>query len=136
MDLVVTHVNPDTMHQNSAFSQAVVVEGSARTIYVGGQNAVDAQGTIVGIGDIAAQTEQIFANLESVLAAAGATLHDIIKVTIFIVQGNDLGPGFAVYQQKWGTVARPPAVSAAFVAGLAHPDFLVEIEAVAVVGAK
>lgn len=133
MDFAVTRLNPEGMHANPAYSQAVTVSGNARTIYIGGQNAVNAQGEIVGAGDIAAQTEQIFANLETVLAAAGATLHDVIKWTVYIVQGTDFMPGFAVFQQKWGTSAPPPIVTAAIVAGLAHPDFLVEIEAVAVV---
>jgi enamine deaminase RidA (YjgF/YER057c/UK114 family) len=121
------------MHNNPAFSQAVVVEGAARTIYVGGQNAVAPDGQIVGIGDLAAQTEQTFTNLETVLTAAGATLHDIVKWTIFVVEGHDILPGFAVFQRRWGTTVKPvPAISMARVAGLAHPDFLVEIEAIAV----
>jgi enamine deaminase RidA (YjgF/YER057c/UK114 family) len=133
MEPVITHVNPEGMHANPAFSQAVTVAGNVKTIYVGGQNAVDAQGAIVGVGDLAAQTEQVFTNLETVLSAAGATLHDVVKWTVFVVQGQDLAPGFAVAQQRLGTSAPPPAISAAFVSSLAHPDFLVEIEAIAVV---
>lgn len=133
MELTVTHLNPQGMHANPAYSQAVTVSGNAKTIYIGGQNAVDAEGKIVGAGDMAAQTEQIFVNLETVLGAAGATLHDVVKWTVFVVQGHDFMPGFAVFQHKWGTSAEPPIVTAAIVAALAHPDFLVEIEAVAVV---
>jgi enamine deaminase RidA (YjgF/YER057c/UK114 family) len=132
VELAITHLNPEGMHTNPAFAQAVVVEGAARTIYVGGQNAVSPDGQIVGVGDLAAQTEQVFTNLETVLAAAGATLHDIVKWTIFIVQGQDILPGFAVFQRRWGDNPRTPAISSVFVAGLAHPDFLVEIEAIAV----
>ena len=132
MEPVVTHVNPEGMHNNPAFSQAVIVAEPARTIYVGGQNAVAADGQIVGVGDLAAQTEQVFKNLETVLAAAGATLHDIIKWTIYVVQGHDTMPAFGVSQRAWGTSARPPAISVVTVVGLAHPDFLVEIEAIAV----
>lgn len=135
LDFVVTHVNPEGMPANPAFSQAVVVEGNARTIYVGGQNAVDAEGNVVGAGDIAAQSVQMFTNLETVLAAAGATLNDVIKWTIFVVQGNDLGAGFAAFQERWGMPAKPPAISVVFVAGLASPEFLAEIEAIAVVSA-
>jgi enamine deaminase RidA (YjgF/YER057c/UK114 family) len=127
----VTHLNPPGLHRNPAYSQAVVVEGSVRTIYVGGQNAVAADGRVVGVGDLAAQTEQIFDNLRTLLAAAGATLHDVVKWTVLVVQGQDLRPGFDVFRKAWGN-APPPIVTAAFVAGLAHPDFLVEIEAVAV----
>lgn len=132
MELAVNHLNPERMHLNPDFSQAVVVEGPARTIYIGGQNAVSPEGTVIGAGDIAAQTAQIFENLEVVLAAAGATLHDIVKWTIYVVQGHDFRPGFGIFQQKWGTSARPPAVSVVIVAGLANPEYLVEIEAIAV----
>jgi enamine deaminase RidA (YjgF/YER057c/UK114 family) len=133
MNVGVTHLNPSGMHNNPAFSQGVAVEGGARTIYVGGQNAVAADGEIVGTGDLAAQTEQVFVNLRTVLASAGAELHDVIKWTIYVVQGQDLLPGLGVFQKNWGT-APPPAISVLFVAGLAHPDFMVEIEAVAVTG--
>jgi enamine deaminase RidA (YjgF/YER057c/UK114 family) len=135
MSARVTRLSPEGLHRNPAYSQAVVVEGSVRTIYVGGQNAVSADGRVVGVGDLAAQTEQVFENLRTLLAAAGATLHDVVKWTVFVVQGQDLRPGFAVFQKAWGT-APPPVVTAAFVAGLAHPDFLVEIEAVAITNAS
>ncbi len=133
MEPTIEHLNPEGMHVNPAFTQAVAVSGNVKTIYIGGQNAVSADGQIVG-DTLATQTEQIFKNLELVLAAAGATLHDIIKFTIFVVQGQDLVPGFAVFQQAWGASAKPPAVSMSFVAGLANPAFLVEIEAIAVTG--
>jgi enamine deaminase RidA (YjgF/YER057c/UK114 family) len=133
MEPKITHLNPDAMHTNPAFTQAVIVEGAARTIYIGGQNAVSADGQIVG-DDLAAQTEQIFNNIETILTAAGASLHDIVKWNVFVVQGQDLQAGFGVFQQRWGMTAKPPAISFAFVAGLANPEFLVEIEAIAVTG--
>jgi len=132
MTELVRHLNPDGMHRNPAFTQAVVVEAGARTIYVGGQNAVTADGSIVGEGDLAAQTVQVFANLETALAAAGATIYDVIKWSIYIVQGQDLRPGFEVFQQVWGQRPNPPAITGVVVAGLAHPAFLVELEAIAV----
>lgn len=133
MSVHVTHLNPDGLPANPVFSQAVVVEGAARTIYVGGQNAVAADGTIVGVGDLGAQTEQVFGNLQVVLAAAGATLHDIVKWTVYAIHGQDVRPALGVFQRVWGD-APPPAISVVGVAGLAHPDFLVEIEAIAVTG--
>jgi enamine deaminase RidA (YjgF/YER057c/UK114 family) len=133
MALQVTHLNPAGMHRNPAFSQAVVVEGNARTIYVGGQNAVDAEGRVVGGGDLAAQTERTLQNLATVLAAAGARLQDVVKWTVFAVQGQDARPAVGVFQRVWGT-APPPAISVVAVAGLANPEFLVEVEAIAVTG--
>lgn len=135
MDLTIEHLNPEGMHQNPSFSQAVVVSGPARTIYIGGQNAVNASGEIVGKGDLAAQTEQVFQNLETVLTAAGATLHDIILWRLFVVEGQDLRPGLEVTMRHWGTEHAPPAITSAMVPSLANPDFLLEIEAIAVVRA-
>ncbi len=132
MEPTVTHLNPVGMHSNPAFTQAVAVSGNVKTIYIGGQNAVSADGQIVG-DTLATQTEQVFKNLEMVVVAAGATLHDIIKFTIYVVQGQDLTPGFTVFQRAWGASAKPPAVSMSFVAGVANPAFLVEIEAIAVI---
>jgi enamine deaminase RidA (YjgF/YER057c/UK114 family) len=102
-------------------------------VYVGGQNAIDASGAIVGKGDIAAQTEQILANVQACLAAAGAGMEHVVKWNVLIVQGQPLLPGFQVFQRVWGDRPNPPAITSAFVAGLAHPDFLAEIDAVAVV---
>jgi len=132
--VIVQHLNPEGMHKNPAFTQAVVVEGAARTIYVGGQNAVAADGTVVGRNDLAAQTEQTFANLELVLREAGATIHDVVKWTLYVVQGQDIRPGFAVFQRIWGQHPNPPVISFNFVAGLANPEYLIEVDAIAVTG--
>lgn len=106
----VQHLNPAEMSKNPAFSQAVVVTGSAKTIYIGGQDAVDASGAIVGKGDLKAQTEQIFKNLQIVLAAAGAGLEHVVKWNIYIVQGQPLQQGFEVFQKVWGQRPNPPAI--------------------------
>lgn len=87
----------------------------------------------MGKGDIAAQTEQIFRNLEAALAAAGASLDDVIKWNIYVVDGQTLEPAFEVFQRVWGQRRNPPLITLAYVSGLAQPDFLVELEAVAVV---
>jgi len=129
----VQHINPEGMANNPAFTQMVVVTGQVKTVYVGGQDAVDATGAIVGKGDIRVQTEQVFRNLETALAAAGAGLEHIIKWTIFVVQGQPIAPAFGVFQQFWGQRPNPPAISVLYVAGLVNPDFLCEMEAIAVV---
>ncbi len=131
----VQHLNPEGLHRNPAFSQAVVVAGNARTVYVGGQDAVDAQGQIVGKGDIGAQTAQILENLRIALAAGGAGLEHVIKWNVYVVQGQPLGPGFAAFQRAWGDRPNPPVITMMFVAGLAHPDFLAEMDCIAVVPA-
>lgn len=129
----VQYLSPDTMNKNPAFSQVVVVSGAAKTVYVGGQDAVNASGEIVGKGDIKAQTEQVLKNIQTALEAAGARLEHVVKWNIYLVQGQPLLPGFEAYQRVWGNRQNPPAVSMMYVAGLAHPDFLIEMDAIAVV---
>ena len=129
----VQHLNPETLHHNPAFSQAVAVSGAVKTVYVGGQNAVDVAGTIVGQGDIAAQTEQVMQNLQAALAAGGASLEHVIKWNLYLVQGQPLQPGLAVFQRVWNRRPNPPAITMAFVAGLANPGFLIEMDAIAIV---
>jgi enamine deaminase RidA (YjgF/YER057c/UK114 family) len=123
------------MHPNPAFSQAVVVSGPVRTIYIGGQNAVDASGNVVGKGDLGAQTRQILANVQTCLAAADAGFEHVVKWTILVKAGQSLEAGFAAYQEIVSREAPPPIITGVFVASLAHPDFLAEIEAIAVVPA-
>jgi enamine deaminase RidA (YjgF/YER057c/UK114 family) len=129
----VQHLNPDTLNKNPAFTNVVVVTGPVKTVYIGGQDAVDASGAIVGKGDIGAQTEQVMLNIQAALEAAGAGLEHVIKWNVYMVQGQPIEPGFAVFQRVWGRRPNPPAITGMFVAALAHPDFLVEIDVVAVV---
>jgi enamine deaminase RidA (YjgF/YER057c/UK114 family) len=129
----VRHLNPAALHTSPVFTQLVVASGPVTTIYVGGQNAVDTAGNIVGGGDLAAQTRQIFANLEAALGEAGAGLEHIVRWTIYVVQGQPLEPGVAVFQEVWGRRPNPPAITVLVVAGLGNPAFLAEIDAIAVV---
>jgi enamine deaminase RidA (YjgF/YER057c/UK114 family) len=129
----VQHINPDDLAKNPAFTNVIVVTGAAKTVYIGGQDAVDASGAIVGKGDLKAQAEQVMQNMQVALAAAGAGLEHVIKWNVYLVQGQPLQPGFEVFQRVWGRRPNPPAISMVFVAGLARPDFLLEIDAIAVV---
>lgn len=129
----VEFLTPAGLHRNPAFSNVVVVSGNVRTIYVGGQDAVTAEGQIVGVGDLAAQTEQVLRNVGTALAAAGAGPEHVVKWNVFIVEGQDFRSGYAAFQRVWGDRPNPPLITAAVVKALAHPDFLVEIDAIAVV---
>ena len=129
----VRHINPDSLNKNPAFSNVVVVEGNVKTVHIGGQDAINASGEIVGKGDIVAQTEQVLANVRAALEAGGARPEHIIKWNLYVVEGQPLQAGFAAFQNAWPEVTNPPAITMAFVSGLAHPDFLVEMDAVAVV---
>ncbi|HEX2620679.1 MAG TPA: RidA family protein [Phototrophicaceae bacterium] len=131
----VQHINPDQLNKNPAFTNVIVVQGSAKTVYIGGQDALDGNGTIVGKGDLKAQTEQVFKNLQVALEAGGASLEHVIKWNLYVVEGQPLQPGFEVFRRVWGNRPNPPAITMAYVAALANPDFLVEIDAIAVVPA-
>ena len=129
----VQHLNPDGLSKNPAFTQAIVVTGAAKTIYLGGQDAVDKSGKIVGKGDLKAQTEQILKNIQAALAAAGAQPEHVVKWNIYVVQGQSVQQGYAAFQSVWGNLPNPPVITVVFVASLGHPDFLAEIDAIAVV---
>ncbi|MCY3601965.1 MAG: RidA family protein [Chloroflexi bacterium] len=131
--MTITPINPETLHRNPAFSQAITVDGPHRTVYVGGQNAVDVDGNVVGQGDVEAQAEQVARNLQAALAAAGATLDDVVKLTIYLVEPHSAFPAYGAFQRVWGMPATPPTISLLYVSGLFQPDFLLEVDAVAVV---
>lgn len=127
----ITHVNPDTLHKNPAFSQAVVAEGG-KTMYIGGQNGVLPDGTIAG-DTLAAQTEQALKNILEILRTVGASQENIVKQTIYVVKDQDIREGYAATQRVWGNY--PTAISFVFVEQLGVSGALVEIEAIAVVDA-
>ena len=128
----ITHVNPDSLARNPAFSHAVRVPAGSDTVYVGGQNGTGPDGEVVGPG-IGEQTRQAFENLRTCLEAAGADMTDVVKWTILCVEGVDMQEGFAASGEFWPKDAEPPVITVAIVSGLAVPGALVEIEAVAVI---
>lgn len=125
-------LDPPGLHSNPAFAHAVLVRGPHRALHVGGQDAVDAHGNVVGKGDVAAQAAQVAKNLQAVLAAAGAGPDDVVQWRVYLVHGQPLLPAMRAFQQVFGRQAEPAALSVLQVAGLAHPDFLLEVEALAV----
>lgn len=128
----IEHLNPDGMYKSPVFSQGIILPAGARILVIGGQNGVDASGQIVGRGDVAKQTTQALANLQKVLDAAGAGVEDLVKVTIIMQQDIDLNAAFGAWMAVWGNRTNPPTVTGFRVAGLANPDFLIEIGAEAV----
>lgn len=124
-------LNPEGLLKNPAFSQVAITKGSGSTIYIGGQNAITPDLQIVGKGDIKRQTEYVLQNIETALKASGAMLDDLLKLNIYIVQGQDVRKGFEGAQAFIKKLKNPPVISGIIVAGLANPDYLVEIEAVA-----
>src|SRR5579859_374116 len=76
---------------------------------------------------------RVLLNLRNALAAAGARPEHIIKWNVYLVQGQSLQAGFTAFRQFWGDQSNPPTITGIYVSGLAHPDFLVEMDAIAVV---
>lgn len=125
----ITHLNPESLFSNPAFSQGVLVRNASTTLYVGGQNGTDASGEIVP-GGLGPQTEQALRNVLAVLAEAGADQTNVVRFAVYLVDGQSFEEGFAASASVWGT--HPTAITGFKVAALARPDALVEIEAVAV----
>lgn len=107
------------------------VTRAGNTVFVSGQVGVDASGKVVGVGDCRAQAEQCFKNIEAALRAAGATLNDVTKITCFLVNAEDYQAYNAVRQQVFS--GEGPASSTVIIKALVNPQYLIEVEAVAVV---
>lgn len=125
------HHNPPTLTTPRGYSHVVEATGG-RTIYVSGQVALDKHGRVVGAGDMAAQTRQVFENLKLALGAADASLDDIVKITVFVTDVAQ-APAVREVRDEYLTKAKP-ASSLVQITALFMPELLIEIEAVAVVG--
>ena len=111
----------------SHYTDAVRVEGPL--LFVSGVVPVDAHGRLVGGDDVVAQARQVFANLEAVLAAGGATFADVVKVTVFLTDVDDRARINVVRQEVFGEAR--PASTLVEVARLAVTGAKIEVEAVA-----
>lgn len=126
----IVHINPDTLLKSNVFSQAVMTRGRGTTIYIGGQNAINTNGEIIGKGDIHTQTIQVMNNIQTALEACGATFGNLVKLSIYIVEGQDVSTAFQA-SRRVVSFANPPSISVIIVSGLTNPEYLIEIEAVA-----
>lgn len=129
------HQATENLHQPFAnYSHVVAVEGAKKLVFTAGQVSAAPDGTVTGEGDFAAQQAQVKANLIEALAAGGATLADVVKVTIYIVNPEDTQKGRGVLADYFGDCDPPPGSTLCVLRGLAHPKFLLEVEATAAVG--
>lgn len=126
----IQRLRPAGLVSSPAFSHVAIVPPGAITIYVGGQNSVDADGQLVGEADVAVQSARALANAKIALAAAGATLDDVLQWTVLFVDGADLGAGYGAIASELAS-DQPALVTAARVSGLGVPGALVEISAIA-----
>lgn len=126
-------INPDGLARPGVYTPAVAVR-AGWTIYVSGQVSQDANGKLVGGNDLAAQTEQVYRNLQLALTAAGADFSNVVKMSIYVVDyKNEYRDILQRVRGRYVSKENPPASTLIGVQALARPGFLVEIEAVAVV---
>jgi enamine deaminase RidA (YjgF/YER057c/UK114 family) len=127
-----SRTNPEGLSPPRGYTHVIMATGR-RTVYVAGQVALDAGGNLVGAGDLAAQAGQVFANLRTALAAAGAGPADVVKLTTFVV-GYTPEHRAAIAEARAAFLgdAAPPASTLVGVQSLAAEGFLIEVEAVAV----
>lgn len=112
----------------------VVSAGAGRTIYISGQVGINAKGEVVGKGDLKAQTEQAFENIRLALAAAGASFKDVVKTNLYVVGLRpEHVPIIREVRGRYVWAEYPPSSTLVGVSALVGPDWLIEIEAVAVV---
>ena len=127
----IQRLNPPTLSKPTGYSHATLVT-AGRQVHVSGQVALNASGEIVGKGDIAAQTEQVYQNLKAALSAAGADMRHVFKLVTYVV---DLAPARAAEIRKvrlaYMTEGDYPASTMVGTTALVHPDFLIEMEAIA-----
>lgn len=126
----ITRLQPAGLVVSPAFSHVAVVPPGATTIYLGGQNGVDETGALVS-PDVGAQASRALDNAAVALAAAGATLADVVQWTVLIAADADLGAAYGAIAHRLGGPGAPPLVTAARVAGLGVPGALIEVSAVA-----
>ena len=128
----VKRTNPPTLSTPTGYTHIVEVTGPNRTIYISGQIAFDKDGKIVGApGDMKAQAEQVFKNLEAALAAAGAKFSDVVKMNSYITDMSKIQAVRDVRALYFKDVS--PASTFVQVAGLVRPELLLEVEVIAVV---
>lgn len=121
--------DPHSVFGAGSYRQAVLV---GDTLYIAGQAAIDLEGNVVGLGDVEAQTVAVCENLLACLRVAGATVHDLVKVTTFYVDRDHRATIAAVRRRYLGDAEF--VHTGLIITGLADPDLLLEIEAVAVIG--
>ena len=132
--MTLERINPEDLPTPLSYTHVIVATGS-RLVFVAGQEPEDEQGNLVGPGDLAAQARQVFANLGRALAAGGARPDQVAKITIFVVNYR---PGYLPAIED-GRVAlfgdHKPADALVGVEALSRPEYLIEVEAIAIIDA-
>lgn len=125
----VRFINPPTLSTPTGYTHVVEARGG-RTLYISGQVALDSSGNVVGKGDFAVQATQVFENLKAALQAGGASLGDVAKMNMYVVDMSNV-QALREIRAKYFT-GSPPASTLVEVSRLAREEFLLEIEVIAV----
>jgi reactive intermediate/imine deaminase len=123
------HINPEALSRSRGYSQVVKV---GNTVYIAGQISAGSDGTVVGKGDPESQARQVWRNIEAAVKAAGGTLQNVVKTTTYVTNIQYAAAVRKVREELFQS-SNPPTSTLLVVAGLASPDYMVEIEAIAVV---
>lgn len=127
----VKRTNPPALSTPTGYTHIVEVTGPAKTVYISGQIAFAKDGTLVGAGDMKAQAEQVFKNLQAALDAVGAKFSDVVKMNTYITDMDKAPAVREVRARYFG--ATVPASTLVQVVRLARPELMLEIEVIAVV---
>lgn len=132
----VKFVNPSSISKPKGYSHSVQIDiGSAKMIIISGQVALDKQGNLVGKGDLAKQLEQIFMNIKNIVEETGGTINDVVKISNYLIDISQIQV-FRDVRDKFLNVKNPPASTTVQVSRLFRDDFLVEIEAIAIISKR
>jgi enamine deaminase RidA (YjgF/YER057c/UK114 family) len=128
----IRRINPPELGTPPGYSQIVDVS-AGRIVFISGQTALDRDGNVVGKNDFAAQAAQVFRNLDVALQASGCTAANLVKLTVFLTDVDNLSSYREARNRFFATVTPPaaPAVTLVEVSKLYGPDFMIEIEAIA-----
>ena len=127
----IKRTNPPLLSKPTGYTHVVEVTGAVKTIYIAGQVAADKDGNVVGAGDMKAQAEQVFRNLQTALDAAGAKFSDIVKLNTYTTDMSQVQAIRDARAKYIGDAA--PASTLVQVVRLARPEYMLEIEAIAAV---
>ena len=130
---IVKFINPSSSSTPRSYSQAAIIDlGNCKMIIISGQTALDAQGNLIGKGDMAKQTEQVFLNIKKIVTDLGGTMDNIVKTGIFLVDASQM-QAFRDTRNKFINLKNPPTSTLIHVNDLFSDDILLEIEATAII---
>ena len=122
--------NPPTLMKPVGYSHVARITGGT-LVYIAGQVSADASGQLVGEGNLEAQAEQVFKNLKAAVEAAGGTLANVCRVDVYVRNMENLAPIHKVRREYFPSP--PPASTLVEISKFTHPDYLIEMNAIAVI---